>query len=75
MGEVALQATKEGTLVLTITDSVGQAAQVELAIETVEKLKGQIESTLVLARLRRAAIRQRRIEADPLGKTSSIVIS
>src|SRR6516164_400002 len=41
MGELALQATKDGTLVLTITNGVGQPAQVELAIETIEKLKGQ----------------------------------
>lgn len=70
MGELALQATKDGTLVLTITNGVGQPAQVELAIETIEKLKGQIEASLVLARVRRAAIRQRQIEAELLGGQS-----
>jgi hypothetical protein len=70
MGELALQATKDGTLVLTITNGVGQPAQVELAIETIEKLKGQIEASLVLARVRRAAIRQRQIEAGLLGGQS-----
>jgi len=64
MSEAALQATKDGALLLTVTDGAGRPAQVELAIEMVEKLKGQIEAALVLARVRRAAIRQRQIEAD-----------
>ena len=71
MGEAALQATKYGTLVLTITDTDGQPKQVELAIEVVEKLKGQIESALVLARVRRAAIGQRQIEAENAPATIS----
>jgi hypothetical protein len=42
-------------------DGVGRPTQAELAIELIEKLKGQIEAALVLARVRRATIRQRAI--------------
>ena len=64
MCEAALQATDDGALLLTVTDGTGQPAQIVLAIEKVEKLKGQIEAAPVLARVRRAAIRQRQIEVD-----------
>ena len=61
MGEASLQATKDGALLLTVTDGTGRPAEVKLAIEMVEKLKGQIEAAFVLARVRRAGITQRQI--------------
>jgi hypothetical protein len=63
MGEAAVQATKDGALLLTVTDGTGRPTEVKLAIEMVEKLKGQIEAALALARVRRASIRQRQIQA------------
>jgi hypothetical protein len=52
MADITATATDSGTVLLTVTSDSGQQGQAELPIEMAEKLKAQIETALVSARLR-----------------------
>ena len=52
MADITAIATDSGTVLLTVTSDSGQQGQAELPIEMAEKLKAQIETALVAARLR-----------------------
>jgi hypothetical protein len=52
MAGIVAQATGQGTVLLTVTSDAGQHGQAELPIKLAEDLKAQLETALLIARVR-----------------------
>jgi hypothetical protein len=52
MTSIRAAATEHGSVLLTVTTETGQQGEADLTIDVAETLKAQIETALVLARVR-----------------------